>query len=234
MGDFVYVSPSYNADTSADGSSGSGNGGTNSKSTVKPNIANIQKLWTAPDGTKMFEGIWFFRPDQTYHLPTRKFLQKVLSVRWVLKIISLVSIPLILCEFQEVFRSEVRSTAMLSEIVGKCYVMTVKGKEYFNLSPEGFPDDDVYVCEYRYSSRGRSFTKLKHWPFESDRVKLIPRPKPLEPVRVASVFSDRTVNHKEDFLKIEDEMEKAPQEEYYVIDINFSLMAMARFEILNS
>ena len=44
---------------------------------VKPNVACIQKLWTEPDGTKMFEGVFFFRPDQTYHLPTRKFLQKV-------------------------------------------------------------------------------------------------------------------------------------------------------------
>jgi hypothetical protein len=45
--------------------------------TSQPNIANIQKLWTDPDGTKWFEGIWFFRPDQTFHIPTRKFLQKV-------------------------------------------------------------------------------------------------------------------------------------------------------------
>lgn len=185
MGDFVYVSPSYNADTSGDGSSGN-------VPAVQPNIANIQKLWTAPDGTKMFEGIWFFRPDQTYHLPTRKFLQK------------------------EVFRSEVRSTAMLSEIMGKCYVMTVKGKEYFNFAPEGFADDDVYVCEYRYSSRGRSFTKLKIWTFGPDSIKLNPRSKPLEPIRVASVFSERVVNHKDDFLRMEDEVDKMPQEEFFV------------------
>ncbi|CAL8069132.1 unnamed protein product [Orchesella dallaii] len=190
VGDFVYVGQSYNADTSSsDGSSG-GAGGANSKPAVKPNIANIQKLWTAPDGTKMFEGIWFFRPDQTYHLPTRKFLQK------------------------EVFRSEVRSTAMLSEIVGKCYVMTVKGKEYFNCAPEGFADDDVYVCEYRYSSRGRSFTKLKSWAFGSIRVRLVSRPKPLEPIRIASVFRERVENQKEDFLRIDDEVEKAPKEEF--------------------
>lgn len=55
---------------------GSGAGG-GTYGVAKPNIANIQKLWTGPDGTKMFEGIFFFRPDQTYHLPTRKFLQKV-------------------------------------------------------------------------------------------------------------------------------------------------------------
>lgn len=106
---------------------------------------------------------------------------------------------------------------MLSEIVGKCHVMTVKGKEYFNFAPEGFADEDVYVCEYRYSSRGRSFTKLKSWGFGNLRVKLVPRPKALEPVRVVSVFSDRVVNHKEDFLKMEDEMDKAAPTEQFPV-----------------
>ena len=89
--------------------------------------------------------------------------------------------------------------------------MTVKGKEYFNFAPEGYSDEDVYVCEYRYSSRGRSFTKLKSWAFGSERVKLVPRQNALEPVRVASVFSDR-VNNLSDELVVENEM--APAEEF--------------------
>lgn len=117
---------------------------------------------------------------------------------------------------QEVFRSEVRSTAMLSEVVGKCWVMTVKGKEYFNYAPEGYADDDVYVCEYRYSSRGRCFTKLKSWAFGSDRVKLIPRVKALEPIRIASVFRERVEKHKEELQQMEDDMEKGPAEDYPV------------------
>ena len=71
VGDFVYVSACSSGitrDPFADSNQGN---------SLKPNIANIQKLWTEADGTKMFEGIWFFRPDQTYHLPTRKFLEKV-------------------------------------------------------------------------------------------------------------------------------------------------------------
>jgi len=72
--------------------------------------------------------------------------------------------------------------------------MTVKGKEYFNYAPEGFDDEHVHVCEYRYNSRSRSFGKMKSWAFTSDRVHLIPRDKPLEPIRVASVFSDRVDN----------------------------------------
>jgi protein polybromo-1 len=71
IGDFVYVTPTL------DSSSSEGTSSSASKAAVQTNIANIQKLWTAPDGTKWFEGIWFFRPDQTYHVPSRKFLEKV-------------------------------------------------------------------------------------------------------------------------------------------------------------
>ncbi|CAG7824490.1 unnamed protein product [Allacma fusca] len=195
IGDFVYIRPTtgpgYNNPEST-ASEGSFSGIVASKlSTLKPNVVVIQKLWTEPDGTKMFEGIYFFRPDQTYHIPTRKFLQK------------------------ELFRSEIRSSHQLSEIIGKCWVMTVKGKEYFHYAPEGYGDEDVYVCEYRYSSRGRCFTKLKTWAFSSDRVQLVPRPKSLEPVRVASIFRDRVEKHKEDLLSIEEDvLEKIPKEEF--------------------
>lgn len=72
VGDFVYVTPTHLDGSSLDAS-------TTGAAGAKPNIANIQKLWTAPDGTKWFEGIWFFRPDQTYHMATRKFLQKASS-----------------------------------------------------------------------------------------------------------------------------------------------------------
>lgn len=104
---------------------------------------------------------------------------------------------------------------MLSEIIGKCWVMTVKGREYFHYAPEGYADEDVYVCEYRYSTKARSFCKLKSWAFDSDRVKLIPRPKPLEPVRVASVFKERFEKHRDELQQLDDS-DKAPPELYPV------------------
>jgi len=95
--------------------------------------------------------------------------------------------------------------------------MSVKGKEYFHYAPEGYADEDVYVCEYRYSSRGRSFTKIKTWNLNSETVKLTLRPKPLEPIRVASVFRDRVERHKEELQSIEDDfLEKTPKEEFQV------------------
>lgn len=105
---------------------------------------------------------------------------------------------------------------MLSDIVGKCWVMTVKGREYFNLAPEGYTDNDVYVCEYRYSSKARSFSKLKYWAFDSETIKLIPRPKPLEPIRIASVFKERVDKSKEELQLLQQDLEISPPESYPV------------------
>ena len=101
--------------------------------------------------------------------------------------------------------------------------MTVKNKEYFNSAPEGYAEDDVYVCEYRYSQRGRSFTKLKSWAFASDQVKLIPRKKVLEPIRVASVFRERVEKHKEELQQMEDEVDKIPPEEFPNIELEINI-----------
>ena len=77
VGDFVYVAPTPGYNNTSDATSGAENSGAAKTGALKPNVACIQKLWTDSDGIKMFEGIFFFRPDQTYHIPTRKFLQKV-------------------------------------------------------------------------------------------------------------------------------------------------------------
>ena len=83
----------------------------------------------------MMYGCWFFRPEETFHLPTRKFLER------------------------EVFKSDQHLGCPLSQIVGKCAVMSVK--DYFRLQPEGYAEQDVYVCESRYSSRCKTFKKIK-------------------------------------------------------------------------
>lgn len=40
-------------------------------------ILNIQRLWTNQDSQQMLYGNHFYRPSETYHLSTRKFLEKV-------------------------------------------------------------------------------------------------------------------------------------------------------------
>jgi hypothetical protein len=57
IGDFVYAEPKERGmDTS---------------------IVNIERLWTNQEGQQMMYGNYFYRPNETYHVTTRRFLEKV-------------------------------------------------------------------------------------------------------------------------------------------------------------
>ncbi|XP_074008890.1 protein polybromo-1 isoform X21 [Numenius arquata] len=88
----------------------------------------------------------------------------------------------------EVFKSDYYNKVPVSKILGKCVVMFVK--EYFKLCPENFRDEDVYVCESRYSAKTKSFKKIKLWTMPVSSVRFVPRDVPLPVVRVASVFAN--------------------------------------------
>ncbi|XP_028681002.1 LOW QUALITY PROTEIN: protein polybromo-1 [Erpetoichthys calabaricus] len=146
VGDYVYVEPA--------------------EPNLQPHIVCIERLWQDDTGEKWLYGCWFYRPNETFHLATRKFLEK------------------------EVFKSDYYNKVQVSKILGKCVVMFVK--EYFKLHPEGFRADDVYVCESRYSAKTKSFKKIKMWTMPLSSVKFVPRDVPLPVVRVASVFAAAT------------------------------------------
>ncbi len=57
------------------------------------------------------------------------------------------------------------------------------------MQPEGYGDEDVYVCESRYTARNKSFKKIKIWALPVSSVTLVPRDVPLPVVRVASMFA---------------------------------------------
>uniref|UniRef100_A0A1B0G2F8 Polybromo-1 n=1 Tax=Glossina morsitans morsitans TaxID=37546 RepID=A0A1B0G2F8_GLOMM len=138
-----------------------------------PSIAYIERLWTSEDNNKMMHGAVFLRPHETFHVTTRKFLEK------------------------EVFKSSVSQTIPMDRVLGKCYIMHIK--DYIKLKPENFDEKDVFVCESRYNVRARSFKKFKNWPFvrENDpNVKFTLREKPVEIKRVMSVFKERIEKHK--------------------------------------
>ncbi|XP_070815736.1 polybromo 1, like isoform X5 [Chaetodon trifascialis] len=143
VGDFVYVEPS--------------------EPNLKPHIVCIERLWEDEAGEKWLYGCWFYRPSETFHLATRKFLEK------------------------EVFKSDYYNKASISKVLGKCVVMFVK--DYFKMQPEGYGAEDVYVCESRYTARSKSFKKIKIWAMPASSVKLVPREVPLPVVRVASMFA---------------------------------------------
>lgn len=44
---------------------------------MEPILLNIQRLWTNQEGQQMLYGNQFYRPRETYHVATRKFLEKV-------------------------------------------------------------------------------------------------------------------------------------------------------------
>ncbi|XP_072308339.1 protein polybromo-1-like isoform X2 [Eucyclogobius newberryi] len=145
VGDHVYVEPA--------------------EPNLQPHIIYIERLWEDDTGEKWLYGCWFYRPNETFHLATRKFLEK------------------------EVFKSDYYNKAPVSKILGKCVVMFVK--EYFKLQPDGFEPDDVYVCESRYSAKSKSFKKIKLWAMPLNSVRLLPRVVPLPVVRVASMFAPK-------------------------------------------
>ncbi|XP_029990472.1 protein polybromo-1-like isoform X1 [Sphaeramia orbicularis] len=143
VGDYVYVEPA--------------------EPNLQPHIIYIERLWQDDTGEKWLYGCWFYRPNETFHLATRKFLEK------------------------EVFKSDYYNKAPVSKILGKCVVMFVK--DYFKLHPEGFRAEDVYVCESRYSAKSKSFKKIKMWTMPLSSVRLLPREVALPVVRVASMFA---------------------------------------------
>lgn len=139
-------------------------------------IIYIERLWTNTEGVKMMFGNVFLRPFETYHVTTRKFLEK------------------------EIFKSEQHIALPLTQLGDKCYVMSAK--DYIKYTPEGFLEKDVYVCESRYSMKLRQFKKIKNWPF-ADTGKMIPREVPWEPKRVMSVFKERVEKHKGELAELQ-------------------------------
>uniref|UniRef100_A0A8C9SZ99 Protein polybromo-1 n=1 Tax=Scleropages formosus TaxID=113540 RepID=A0A8C9SZ99_SCLFO len=163
VGDYVYVEPA--------------------ESNLQPHIVCIERLWQDSAGEKWLYGCWFYRPNETFHLATRKFLEK------------------------EVFKSDYYNKAPVSKILGKCVVMFVK--EYFKLQPEGFQPEDVFVCESRYSAKTKSFKKIKMWTMPLSSVRFGPRDIPLRVVRVASVFANAQKQEQEKPAEVLDESKGA-------------------------
>ncbi|XP_059047820.1 protein polybromo-1 isoform X2 [Achroia grisella] len=141
------------------------------------NIVQVERVWTNKDGVPMIYANVYYRPHETFHVRTRKFLQ------------------------QEVFKTETHRTVPLEHILSHCYVMNVK--EYFKFRPEGYLDKDVYVCESRYNTKNRWFKKIKVWEGAEKEATLIPREVPLEPNRTVSVFRERVEKHKDELAELE-------------------------------
>ncbi|XP_058792072.1 protein polybromo-1 isoform X2 [Phymastichus coffea] len=173
-GDFAYIEPTERG--------------------MENSVVLIERLWTNPEGQQMLYGNLFYRPSETYHVASRKFLDK------------------------ELFKSDAHVAVPLSKVAGRCCVLSVK--DYFRMIPEGFPEKDVYVCESRYSTKARAFKKIKVWNFDPDHLKLIPRDKQLEPKRVISVYKERLEKHKEEIAELEENEKSIEKERPNVVLFN--------------
>ncbi|CAF3715671.1 unnamed protein product [Rotaria sordida] len=148
IGDFVYTEPN--------------------EGISEPNIICIESF-EHKDNEDYFNGLQFYRPNETYHLPTKKFLR------------------------QEVFLTQTVEHIPMNKIQGLCHVLHVK--DYFKYQPiiENQTntllkfqnlDKDIYVCESRYNIKTKIVRKIKWWNLpENKRVKLISRETILEPIR---------------------------------------------------
>lgn len=152
---------------------------------VEPSIIRIERLWTN-NGTHMLYGKFFVRPSETFHVQTRKFLEK------------------------EVFLSDMHIAVPLEEVKERCCVLNIK--DFIKYSAEGYSEKDVYVCESRYSTKARAFKKImKLWPNATNLV-LNERSTSLELKRVMSVFRERVEKHKDELAELE-EQEKIIEKE---------------------
>lgn len=50
---------------------------------MEPHIMHVEKLWRDSQGEQWLYGCWFYRPNETFHLATRKFLEKVSEIYFV-------------------------------------------------------------------------------------------------------------------------------------------------------
>ena len=145
---------------------------------MEPQIFMVERLFEK-NGANSIWGAQFFRQRETFHVPTRTFYEA------------------------EVMRGDLHQAIPISSVLGKCYVMPVK--DYCKFKPEGFEEKDIFVCEWKYTSKQRNWKKIKPTAFweAPDHIKIVPREKALEPKRVPSVFKDRIEKHKEEIEELE-------------------------------
>ena len=160
---------------------------TATESGMEPQIFMVERMFEK-NGTNTIWGAQFFRQRETFHVPTRTFFEK------------------------EVMRGDLHQAIPISSVLGKCYVMPVK--DYFKYKPEGFEEKDIFVTEWKYTSKQRNWKKIKPNAFweAPDHIKIVARDKTLEPKRIPSVFKDRIEKHKEEIEELE-ALEKVVEED---------------------
>ncbi|CAE6483267.1 unnamed protein product [Rhizoctonia solani] len=105
----------------------------------KPIVAQIQRI-DKSDPTKALALTWYSRPEQTIHNPTRSFWER------------------------EVFKTNFTSSNSIQEIIEpvacQFFPKHIRGRPS---PPMWYPGRPLYVCESRYDSSSKTFSRIKNW-----------------------------------------------------------------------
>ncbi|KAI6241398.1 hypothetical protein M3Y99_00367700 [Aphelenchoides fujianensis] len=126
--EFVYVAP----------------GEDNVPDPTQRHILRVERIVRDGEGADeiLVKGFWVFKPQETYHLATRKFFEK------------------------EVFITPNRASVSLDRLRGKCCVLHLD--DYLRSKPKDFDEQDVFVCEYKYLGRKLHFKRFTVWPYAEE------------------------------------------------------------------
>ncbi|CAE6447423.1 unnamed protein product [Rhizoctonia solani] len=105
----------------------------------KPIVAQIQRIERS-DPAKALALTWYSRPEQTIHNATRSFWER------------------------EVFKTNFTSSNSIQEIIEpiacQFFPKHIRGRPS---PPSWYPGRPLYVCESRYDSGSKSFSRIKNW-----------------------------------------------------------------------
>ncbi|CAE6491160.1 unnamed protein product [Rhizoctonia solani] len=105
----------------------------------KPIVAQIQRI-DRSDPAKILSLTWYSRPEQTIHNATRSFWE------------------------HEVFKTNFTSTNSIQEIIEpiacQFFPKHIRGRPS---PPMWYPGRPLYVCESRYDSGSKTFSRIKNW-----------------------------------------------------------------------
>ena len=124
---------------------------------AEPSVVLVENFYKDSDGRDRVYGLWFLRPSEAVRMGSPRSM------------------------VQEVLRSDIHSSAPASRIIGTCHVMFLP--EYFTSKPEHIPENDVFVCEFKYRRKERVAKKivdtdLRNMPHRRN-IKYIRREQPL-------------------------------------------------------
>ncbi|KAJ1310676.1 hypothetical protein OPQ81_009203 [Rhizoctonia solani] len=105
----------------------------------KPIVAQIQRIDRA-DTEKTLSLTWYSRPEQTIHNATRSFWER------------------------EVFKTNFTSSSSIQEVIEpiacQFFPKHIRGRPS---PPMWYPGRPLYVCESRYDSSSKTFSRIKNW-----------------------------------------------------------------------